>query len=102
LDPKLQSVTAKSEHIKQMMQKNFRKALETDESLNALDEHSQYFAEDAAALGTRARRLRKKLWCQRFKLLLLFGCVLGFLGFLFRGGSSAPPPALKSPSEEID
>jgi hypothetical protein len=91
LDPKLQSVTAKSEHIKQMMQKNIRKALETDESLNAIDEHSQYFADDAAQLGSRARRLRKKLWCQRFKLLLLFGAVLSFIIFLFKGGSGSSP-----------
>ena len=34
LDPELQCVTAKSEHMKHMMQKNIRKALETDESLN--------------------------------------------------------------------
>jgi hypothetical protein len=99
LDPKLQSVTAKSDHIKHMMQKNIRKALETDESLNALEASSTYFAEDAAALGTRARRLRKKLWCQRFKLLLLFGAVIGFVAFMFRGGGSASVPR---PTPEYD
>lgn len=79
------NVQAEIENVRGIMTENIERVLERGERIDLLVDKTDRLGVGAHEFRVRSRGLRRRMWWKNVKLMVLLGCVVVFLLYLFVG-----------------
>ncbi|XP_013185717.1 synaptobrevin-1 [Amyelois transitella] len=76
-DKRLAQTQAQVDEVVGIMRVNVEKVLERDQKLSDLDNRADALQHGAAQFEQQAGKLKKKMWWQNFKMMLIIGAIGG-------------------------
>ncbi|XP_064291999.1 synaptobrevin-1-like [Plodia interpunctella] len=78
-DKRLAQTQAQVDEVVGIMRVNVEKVLERDQKLSDLDNRADALQHGAAQFEQQAGKLKKKMWWQNFKMMLIIGAIGGIV-----------------------